>query len=116
MHITVLILTIALALLLAVTGIPKVLNTATAQRNTEHLNITTGLSRMIGVAEIAATAGLLAGIAFAPLRIVTAAAVCLLMAGAIAYHLKAHDKAQATLPAAATAVAAVAVVALTIVS
>jgi hypothetical protein len=97
-------------MLLASAGIPKVLNTSTAQGNTAHLGISTQLSRMIGVAELAAMLGLLVGIIWRPLAIVTAAAVILLMVGALGYHLKARDNAQAMLPAVLTAAAAVAVV------
>ena len=51
-----------------------------------------------------------------PLAIVTAAAVALLMAGALGYHLKARDKGAVLLPAAITGLAAIALVLLTIVA
>ena len=74
------------------------------------------LSRLIGVAELAAVVGLLAGIAVKPLAIVTAAAVVLLMAGALGYHLKARDKGAVLLPAAITGLTAIALVLVIIVA
>ncbi len=106
MRLAAIILSVLLALLLAATGTLKVLNTATAQKNSQHLGYSTGLSRFTGLAELAATAGLLIGIAWHPLALVTAAAVVLLMIGAITYHVRAGDKAPALLPAIVTAAAA----------
>ena len=74
------------------------------------------LSRFIGIAELAAVVGLLAGIVVKPLAIVTAAVVVLLMAGALAYHLKARDNGAVLLPAAITGLAAIALLTLTIVA
>jgi hypothetical protein len=116
MHVAAVVLSVLLAVELAVTGIIKVLGTGTARANAAHLGISLRLSRLIGVAELAAVVGLLAGIAVKPLAIVTAAAVVLLMAGALGYHLKARDKGAVLLPAAITGLAAVALVLLTIVA
>lgn len=108
MHFVAVSLSVLLAALFAVTGIMKVLDSATARSNAEHLGISPRLSHLIGLAEIAAAVGLLAGIAVKPLTVVTAAAVCLLMVGALGSHFKARDKAAAALPAAITGLAAVA--------
>jgi hypothetical protein len=113
-HIAVIALSILLALLFVYTGAIKVFNTDAARSNMEHLGISTGLSRMIGACELAAVVGLLAGLAYRPLAIVTAAAVCALMAGALGYHIKAHDKFSAILPAVITGAAAVALLVLTV--
>jgi hypothetical protein len=94
----------------------KVIGTDTARTNAGHLGISLGLSRLIGVAELAAAAGLLAGLAVKPLAIVTAAAVVALMVGAVGYHLKARDKVAAVLPAVFTGLVAIAVLALAIVA
>ena len=110
MYIAATVLSILLALLLSATGIPKLLNGATARKNAAHLAISTSLSRLIGVAEIAAAIGLTAGMFIRPMGAVTAAAVVLLMVGAAIYHRRARDPLTATAPAIMTAVAAVAVV------
>ena len=114
MHIATVVLSLLLVVEFAFAGIVKILATGTARANAEHLGVSSRLSRVIGVAELAAVVGLLAGIALKPLTIVTAAAVVLLMAGALSYHLKARDKVTALLPAAITGVAAVALVLLKI--
>jgi hypothetical protein len=113
-HIAIIVLSVLLALELAATGIMKVVATRTARANAEHLGVSPQLSRLIGVAELAAVAGLLAGIVVKPLAIVTAAAVVLLMVGAIGYHLKARDKVAAVLPPVITGLVAVGLLALAI--
>ncbi len=116
MHIAAVVLSVLLAVELAFTGIIKIVGTGTARANAAHLGISLRLSRLIGVAELAAVVGLLAGIAVKSLAIVTAAAVAILMAGALGYHLKARDNGAALVPAAITGLAAVALVVVTIVA
>ncbi len=116
MHIATVALSTLLAVEFALTGIIKILGTGTARTNAAHLGISLRLSRLIGIAELAAVVGLLAGIAVKPVAILTAAAVLILMAGALGYHLKAHDKGAVLLPAAITGLAAAALVLLTIVA
>ncbi len=116
MHIATVVLSVLLAVELAFTGIIKTVGTGTARANAAHLGTSLRLSRLIGIAELAAVVGLLAGIAVKPLAIVTAAAVAILMAGALGYHLKARDNGAVLLPAAITGLAAVALVLLTIVA
>ena len=116
MHIATIVLSVLLALELAATGAMKVIGTGTARANAEHLGVSLGLNRLIGIAELAAAVGLLAGLAVKPLAIVTAAAVVALMVGAIGYHLKARDKISAVLPAVFTGLVAIAVLALAIVA
>lgn len=114
MHATYITLTVLLAVLFALTGTTKALNTTTARKNATHLGISTPLSRLIGIAELAAVIGLLAGIVVTPLASVTAAAICLLMIGAAGSHLKARDSAQAVAPAAITTLAAAALLVLSL--
>ena len=102
MHIATVVLSILLAVEFAFTGIIKILGTGTARKNAAHLGISLRLSRFIGIAELAAVVGLLAGIVVKPLAIVTAAVVVLLMA--------------VLLPAAITGLAAIALLTLTIVA
>ena len=114
MHIPTVVLSVLLAVEFAFTGLIKMLGTATARANAEHLGISLRLSRLIGVAELAAVVGLLAGIVVKPIAILTAAAVLILMAGALGYHLKARDKGAVLLPAAITGLAAIALLVLTV--
>jgi len=97
---------------MAVVGAPKVVQLSAVRASAEHLGVGVALDRTIGVAQMAAAAGLLLGIAFPALSVVTGAAVCLLMCGAIGYHIKAHDKIMAMLPAVVTAAVAVVIVVL----
>jgi uncharacterized membrane protein YphA (DoxX/SURF4 family) len=114
MHIATVVLSVLLAAEFAVIGITKVLDTATARTNASHLGISPNLSRLIGIAELAASVGLLAGLAVKPLAAVVSAGVVRLMGGAIGSHLKVRDKATALLPAVITGLAAVALLALTV--
>ena len=100
MHIATVVLSVLLAVEFAFTGIIKTLGTGTARTNAAHLGISLRLSRFIGIAELAAVVGLLAGIVVKPLAIVTAAVVVLLMA--------------VLLPVAITGLAAIALLTLTI--
>ena len=116
MHLATVVLSVLLAVEFASTGIIKILGAGTARTNAAHLGISLRLSRLLGIAELAAVVGLLAGIAVKPLAIVTGAAVLILMAGALGYHLKAHDKGAVLLPAAITGLAAIALLVLTVAS
>lgn len=55
------------------------------------LNISWPRFRLIAVPEAAAAAGLLAGLGIAPLGIAAAAGLVALMAGALAFRIRAHD-------------------------
>jgi hypothetical protein len=112
MHLTTTILMGLLALPLIATGTMKLLNNVTARGSADHLGISVNLSRAIGLAEIAGAAGLILGIIFVPLAILTATAVLILMIGAVGYHIRAHDACTAILPAALTAAAALAAIVL----
>ncbi|OBF36788.1 hypothetical protein A5724_13120 [Mycobacterium sp. ACS1612] len=105
-------MSVLLALEMAVTGAPKFVQIRAARTAADHLGISVALDRVIGTAQIAAAVGLLLGIAFPALSVVTGAAVCLLMCGAIGYHAKARDRLLAMAPAVLTAALAVAVVVL----
>lgn len=88
------------------------LNSATARKNATHLGISTALSQLIGVAEIVAAIGMIAGMFIRPVATVTAAAVVLLMVCAAICHRRARDPLTAMAPAVMTAAAAAAVVVL----
>ena len=63
-----------------------------------HLGLSVGSFRLIGVAEVAAAAGLLIGLAWAPLGIAAAAGLVLLMIGTIVFHARAKDPVGAIVP------------------
>lgn len=109
MHVAFIVASALLALEMAGAGVPKLLQLSAVRRNAEHLGVSVGLHRMIGVAEVAAAVGLGVGIAYPPLAVVTGVAVCLLMCGALGYHIKAGDKFSVMLPAILTLVLAVVV-------
>ena len=100
MHIATVVLSVLLAVEFAFTGIINIRGTGTARTNAPRLGISLRLSRFIGIAELAAVVGLLAGIVVKPLAIVTAAVVVLLMA--------------VVLPAAITGLAAIVLLTLSI--
>ena len=112
MHIAFIIVSVLLGLEMAITGAPKVVQLSAVRASAEHLGVSVALDRSIGVAQMASAAGLLLGIAFPALSIMTAAAVCLLMGGAISYHVKAKDNVMAMVPAILTAALGIALVVL----
>ena len=110
MHIAFIVLSVLLAVEMAVTGAPKVFQLSVVRASAEHLGVSVALDRMIGLAQVSAAVGLLLGITFPALSVVTGAAVCLLMCGAVGYHVNAKDNVVAMLPAVLTAAACAAVV------
>lgn len=111
-------MTIALSLILAAvflaTGLMKAFNTETAQKNATHLGLATRQSRLIGVVELAASVALVAGLAWPPLTIATAAGTTLLMFGAIGSHLRVRDSITAMLPALVVLIGALALLAISV--
>jgi hypothetical protein len=114
MHIAFIAVSVLLALEMVATGAPKILQLSISRTNAEHLGVSLALDRAIGAAEMAAAVGLVLGIAYPALSLVTGAAVCLLMCGAIGFHAKAKDNLLAMAPAVVTAVLAVGVVVLAV--
>ena len=112
MHTAFIATSMLLALEMAAIGTPKVLQISAVRDSAEHLGVSVDLDRMIGISQVAAAAGLLLGIAFPTLSVVTGAAVCLLVCGAVRYHIKAQDETTAVVPAVVTAAVAVAIVVL----
>jgi DoxX-like family len=64
-----------------------------------HFGIPWSRYRLIGVAELAAAAGILIGLWWHPLGLAAAAAMALLLLGAIVAHRKAADSAKEMAPA-----------------
>ncbi|MFG3701990.1 DoxX family protein [Micromonospora sp. NPDC047620] len=112
MHIAVIALTVILASVFLSTALPKLTGQAQMRERMAHLGVSPGLTRVLGVLEIAAVAGLLLGLLWAPLGIAAAVGLALQMVGAVVYHARAKDPAAMTLTPVIFAVAAVALVVL----
>ena len=96
MFITISLLLIAACLLPAagtLTGQAKMRESAA------HFGIPWSRYRLIGVAELAAAAGILIGLWWHPLGIAAAAGMAVLLAGALITHRKAADRAKEMAPA-----------------
>ncbi len=97
------VLLIVLSLPFLASGAMKVAGAAAMRKSADHLGLSFGTYRLIGLLEIAGAAGLLAGLAVRPLAIAAAAGLCLLMIGAVVFHVRAKDSAGEITPAAVLA-------------
>ena len=96
MFVTVSLLLVAVCLLPAagkLTGQPKM------RQSAEHFGILWPRYRLIGVAELAAAAGILIGLWWHPLGLAAAAGMALLLIGALVTHRRAADGAKEMAPA-----------------
>lgn len=92
MTIAAVVLSVLLALAALGAGIPKIrLKGDVPQQLQEHMGVSAGLTRFIGLAEAAAAVGLLAGLRWHPLGIAAAIGLVILFVGAIVYHQRAGD-------------------------
>jgi uncharacterized membrane protein YphA (DoxX/SURF4 family) len=87
-----LVLSILLAAAFLAAGTPKVRKNAQAVSAAEHLKISVGSYQLIGALEVAAAAGLIIGLFWAPLGIAAAGGLALLMVGAAISHGRVKDK------------------------
>lgn len=85
------ILAVLLALAFAGSGTPKVIARPEIIEGLGRLGVSPGLARVIGVLELAGSAGTLIGLVIAWLGVAAATGLALLMAGAITYHIRAGD-------------------------
>jgi len=69
------------------------------QQSARHFGISWPRYRLIGVAELAAAAGILTGLWWHPLGVAAAAGMALLLLGAVITHRKAADSAKEMAPA-----------------
>jgi hypothetical protein len=74
-------------------GHPKMRHAAT------HFGIAWRRYRLIGVAELAATIGVLVGLRWRPVGLLAAAGMTLLLIGALIAHRRAHDRVGEAVPA-----------------
>jgi uncharacterized membrane protein YphA (DoxX/SURF4 family) len=90
-------LLLAAACLLPAAG--KLLGHPKMRQSAEHFGIRWPRYRLIGVAELAAAAGVLAGLSWHPLGIAAAAGMTLLLTGALITHRRAADSGKEMAPA-----------------
>ena len=64
-----------------------------------HVGIAWRRDRLIGVAELAAAAGILAGLVWRPAGLLAAAGMVLLLLGALIVHRRSHDHVREAVPA-----------------
>jgi uncharacterized membrane protein YphA (DoxX/SURF4 family) len=88
------------------TGQPKM------RKSAAHFGISWSRYRLIGVAELAAAAGILIGLWWHPLGVAAAAGMAVLLVGAIITHRKAADSVKDMVPAVVGLVLALAYLAL----
>ncbi|MFI2649879.1 MULTISPECIES: DoxX family protein [Micromonospora] len=84
-------LSIILASVLLGVAVPKLVGQAGMRERMSHLGVSAGRTRVIGVLEAAAVAGLLLGLLWWPLGVAAAVGVVLLLLGAVGFHLRARD-------------------------
>jgi hypothetical protein len=85
------VLSSVLSLLYAIGGVGKLLGARQQVKTAEHLGIPWARYRLIGVAEVAASIGLLIGLAVVPIGVAAAVGLILLMAGALAFRIRVGD-------------------------
>jgi DoxX-like protein len=101
-----------LAVFFAATGVPKIAGAKLMREVADHFGLADALVRGIGAAELAGAAGLVTGLVVAPLGIAAATGLVLLMAGAVAFHIRAKDPAGRIAGPAIAGLAAIATLAL----
>ena len=106
-----LIATAVLAAVLAGSSATKLLGTEFSTTTAEHLGMSLGLNRFVGVCEAAAVVGLIAGLFWRPLAIAAAGGVVAMLIGALIFHRRAGDSLGRAAPAAGVLVLAAAVLA-----
>ena len=94
----------------------KLLGHPKMRQSAQHFGIPWPGYRLIGVAELAAAAGILAGLWWHPLGLAAASAMTLLLIGALATHRRAADSGKEMAPALVALVIAVAYLAIALTS
>jgi len=90
---------ILLAAACLVPALAKLLGHPKMQKSAAHFGIAWPRYRLIGVAELAAAAGVLAGLWWHPLGVAAAAGMVVLLTGALITHRRALDSAKEMAPA-----------------
>jgi hypothetical protein len=93
------VVTILLAVLFTFSASIKLLGVSQSLEIRDHLGVKPLHWRLIGVCELAGVAGVLVGLAWAPIGIAAAIGLALLTIGAIAYHVRKSDRVADLAPA-----------------
>jgi len=93
------IVTALLAALFAFASLIKLFGVRQSLAIRDHLGVKPAQWRVIGLLELAGVAGVLAGLAWAPIGVAAAIGLALLTLGAIVFHRRASDSAADTTPA-----------------
>jgi hypothetical protein len=93
------VVTALLAAMLGFAGLIKVIGVAQSLTIRDHLGVKPVQWRTIGSLELAAVAGVVAGLWWPPIGMAAAIGSGLLLLGAIAFHARASDSAADTAPA-----------------
>jgi uncharacterized membrane protein YphA (DoxX/SURF4 family) len=109
-------LSILLAVACLLPGLAKVLGHPKMQKSAAHFGIAWSHYRLIGVAELAAAAGVLAGLWWHPLGVAAAAGMVVLLTGALITHRRAMDSAKQMAPALLTLAITIAYLAIAVTS
>ena len=96
------VVTALLAVLMGFAGSIKLVGVKQSLEIRDHLGVNPMQWRVIGSLELAGVAGVLAGLAWAPIGVAAAIGLALLMVGAIVFHVRASDKVADTAPAVIT--------------
>ncbi|BBY15882.1 DoxX family protein [Mycolicibacterium litorale] len=91
MQIAIAIVSIGLAIFMAVAGFLNVFFIGDARKNQAHLRISVGLTRFIGWCQWASVVGLIGGLFWRPLAIAAAVGLLLLLIGAVIAHHRVND-------------------------
>lgn len=92
-------ITILLAALCLLPSAAKLSGQPAMQASAEHFDIDWPRYRLIGVAELAAASGILAGLAWPPLGLAAASGMAALLVGALVMHVRARDSVKDMAPA-----------------
>ncbi|MEU3010274.1 DoxX family protein [Nocardia asteroides] len=102
MSISTIALTVVLATQFTVFGILKLVAAKQMRDRAAHVGMSVMTYRVIGALEVAAAAGLVIGTVWWPVGLAAGIGLVLLMVGAIATHLRVHDKVSEVVPAIVT--------------
>ncbi|MFE4703593.1 DoxX family protein [Streptomyces sp. NPDC056738] len=95
------VMAVVLAAIFLLLGAAKLAAVPAMRQAAAHVGMTTTHYRLLGALEVAAGAGLLAGLRITALGAAAAVGLILLMAGAVVVHLRSGDPVARCLPAAA---------------
>jgi uncharacterized membrane protein YphA (DoxX/SURF4 family) len=90
-RIPLIVLSVILVAVFLGTSVPKLTGQRQMRERMDHIGVSVGLTKVIGVLELAAVVGLLVGLFWPPAGIAAAVGLVLQMIGAMVYHLRARD-------------------------